>query len=194
MTGSKKSQTELNALYTNIMEFMKNCNIQLILFYGSLLGYYRENNFIEGDDDIDFIISENDYQILLQYLKTNKNSKIKIKLNHNQLIQLFYNGIGPFDVYVYNNYNDDILLKWDGNLLFSKSDIFPLKPVLFHKFNIFIPNNTEKIITDTYGQNWKTPQLKNIDYNWEEIHNVRKKHNIISSITSRRNTLLFTEK
>ena len=131
MTGSKKSQTELNALYTNIMEFMKNCNIQLILFYGSLLGYYRENNFIEGDDDIDFIISENDYQILLQYLKTNKNSKIKIELNHNQLIQLFYNGIGPFDVYVYNNYNDDILLKWDGNLLFSKSDIFPLKPVLF---------------------------------------------------------------
>ena len=51
------------------MEFLKNCNIKLILFYGSLLGYHRDNSFIDMDDDIDIIVSDDDYKILLEYVK-----------------------------------------------------------------------------------------------------------------------------
>ena len=174
MAGINKTRTQLTLLYTKIMEFLKKCNITIILFYGSLLGYYREKTFIEGDDDIDVIISENDHSILLKYLHVNKDSNINVGLNNQYIIQLYCDNIGPFDIYIFNNYNDNILLRHDGNLLFNKCDIFPYKPVCFNNFDVFIPNNTEKIIVDLYGSTWKTPQVKGVDYDWGKINNVKK--------------------
>jgi phosphorylcholine metabolism protein LicD len=184
MAGDKKNCIQLTLLYTKIMELLKNCNIQLILFYGSLLGYYRDNNFIDGDDDIDVIISNNDYDILLRYLYTNMDSNIKFGIKNGNIIQLYYNNIGPFDIYKFINYDDNILIKQDGNLLFNKQHIFPLKKILFNNFNIFIPNNSEKIILDTYGSNWKIPQIKGVDYHWDKINNVKKlsKYSFISLV------------
>jgi phosphorylcholine metabolism protein LicD len=140
MGGNKKTKEELVILYNIIMNFLLNCDIQLVLFYGSLLGYYRDNNFINMDDDIDAIISRNDYYILLKYISENKDISINIGINNDSILQLFYNKMGPFDIYIFDYHNDDILIKWDGNLLFKKNDIFPLKKVLFNNFNIFIPN------------------------------------------------------
>ena len=174
MTGINKTSTQLTLLYTKIMEFLKKCNITIILFYGSLLGYYRENRFIEGDDDIDVIISENDHSILLKYLYVNTDSNITVGLNNQHIIQLYCDNIGPFDIYIFNNYNNNILLRHDGNLLFNKCDILPYKKVCFNNFDVFIPNNTEKIIVDLYGSMWKTPQVKGVDYDWSKINNVNK--------------------
>lgn len=174
MGGNKKTKEELVILYNIIMNFLLNCDIQLVLFYGSLLGYYRDNNFINMDDDIDAIISRNDYYILLKYISENKDISINIGINNDSILQLFYNKMGPFDIYIFDYHNDDILIKWDGNLLFKKNDIFPLKKVLFNNFNIFIPNNTTDILLNIYGENWKIPQIKNVDYNWNDINNVRK--------------------
>ena len=174
MVGINKTRTQLTVLYTKIMEYLKKCNITIILFYGSLLGYYRENRFIEGDDDIDVIISEHDHSILLKYLHVNMDSNITVGLNNSNIIQLYCDNIGPFDIYIFNNYNTYILLKHDGNLLFNKCDILPYKKVCFNNFDIFIPNNTEKIIVDLYGSMWKTPQVKGVDYNWSKINSVQK--------------------
>ena len=176
MTKNNKTINELNLLYTNIMEFLKNCNIKLILFYGSLLGYYRDNSFINMDDDIDVIISDNDFKILLAYIKNNNIAtyNIKIGINYPNLIQLFYNDIGPFDIYRYEYHNNDILIKWDGNLLYEKNIIYPLKQVKFNNYDIYIPNLTEKILLMTYGENWTIRQTKNIDYVWNNINTVRK--------------------
>jgi len=177
MDKNKKTIEELILLYTNIMNYLKNCDINLILFYGSLLGCYRDNNFINMDDDIDVIISRSDYQILLQYIDKYKYSEIKIGMKNDDILQLFYNNIGPFDIYIFDFHNDDILLKWDGNLLFKQNDIFPVKPIFFNNFNIFIPNKIEYILLDIYGKNWKIPQIKEVDYKWENINNVRKNIN-----------------
>jgi phosphorylcholine metabolism protein LicD len=176
MAGNKKTIKQLNLLYTIIMEFLKNCNIKLILFYGSLLGYHRDNSFIDMDDDIDIIVSDDDYKILLEYVKNNNVAvnNIKIGINKQNLIQLFYNDIGPFDIYRYEDYNNDILIRWDGNLLYEKKLIYPLKQVKFNNYDIYIPNSPDEILLKTYGKNWITPQTKNIDYKWDNINTVRK--------------------
>ena len=175
MTKNKKTIEELTLLYTNIMILLQNCKINIILFYGTLLGFYRDNNFINMDDDIDVIISSDEYDILLTYLDShlNKHPKIKIGIKTNDLLQLFYDNIGPFDIYIYNYDNDDILLPWDGNLLFNQKLILPIKQVFFCDFLVYVPNNIEEILFDIYGKNWKIPQTKNIDYNWSIITNVR---------------------
>jgi hypothetical protein len=66
--------------------------------------------------------------------------------------------------------NNDILIRWDGNLLFKQSDIFPLKPLCFNEYNVFIPNKTETILAQIYGKKWNIPRSK--DYNWDNINTV----------------------
>ena len=53
MGGIKKSSEELKELYINVLSIFETLNINFILFYGSLLGYYRDMDIIPWDDDID---------------------------------------------------------------------------------------------------------------------------------------------
>lgn len=170
----KKTTKELNLLFNNVMKFLKNCNITMILFYGSLLGYHRDNSFIDMDDDIDVIVSEIDFNLLLEFIKNKiyMNYNLKVGIKNENILQLFYNDIGPFDIYKFEQHNNDILLKWDGNLLYEKELIFPLSKVNFNNYDIFIPNLTEKILIITYGENWFIPQKKET-YNWSKINTVR---------------------
>jgi phosphorylcholine metabolism protein LicD len=178
MGGDNKTIQQLEILYKNIMNILKNCNVEIIIFYGSLLGYYRDSNFINNDDDIDVIISRKEYDIVKNYVEENKDKypELSFGINNNDILQLYYNDIGPFDIYPFNDDNHDILINWDGHLLFEKKYIFPTKNIEFNDFNISIPNDTETILFQIYGTNWKIPQIKNIDYTWKYVNTVRKKY------------------
>lgn len=112
MKNSKSSET-LRTLYENIMSFLSGCSeIKPILFYGSLLGYHRENNFINNDDDIDIILNQNDFDILQNYINNNiiNYSNIKLKTNKPNFMQLYCNNIGPFDIFAFNTYDTHIYI------------------------------------------------------------------------------------
>jgi len=171
MAGAKKTTKQLETLYEHIMQFLKGANITLILFWGSLLGFYRDSNFIEGDDDIDVLVSRADFQSLNSFLIDNKHEGIRVKYieNYPDIVQLFYKDIGPFDIYAYDFHDDSILLKHDGNLLFKNQDIFPLQTIQFHSHTISIPVSTERVISLSYGKDWKIPQKKWSDYDPHKI-------------------------
>jgi phosphorylcholine metabolism protein LicD len=177
MAGKYKNIDELKTLYKNIMKFFIDFNLKykFILFYGTLLGFYRENNFIENDDDIDVLIEREYYDNLLNYIDTNiKNyPDISLGIKTDTIVQLFYKDIGPFDIYAFDEHNDNILLKWDGNLLFEKKNIYPLKVMKYYGYEICIPNNTEKILIETYGKDWNVPMPKT-EYEWVNINEVKR--------------------
>jgi hypothetical protein len=187
MTGHKKTIDQLIELYDKVMTFFNadNCGVNFILFYGSLLGYHRNGQFIQFDDDIDVIVPRTCREKLLQYIDTitpNKLNTIRVTLNNNDILQLCImdegveNKIGPFDIYFYDEpaNSNDILIIWDGNLLFKRCDIFPLRCIIFNGHPIFIPNNPGAILLDLYGRDWNVPKTKNVDYVWEKINTVRK--------------------
>ena len=66
MAGIKKSREKLTNLYKYVLDHFLDTQIQFILFYGSLLGYIRENNFIENDDDVDVIVDKKDYDKVIE--------------------------------------------------------------------------------------------------------------------------------
>ena len=63
------------------------------------------------------------------------------------------------------NEGDDIILKWDGNLLYSKKEMFPLKNINFNGYDLYIPNNSKEILRQTYGDNYMIP-IKKSSYSW----------------------------
>ena len=173
MGGQKKSKKQLIELYSHFMPLLKKADLNFIAFFGTLLGIVRENDFMDGDDDIDVIISSTEIDKLRNLVKKeNIKTGIKTNIKNNDLIALYHNGIGPFDIYIYYEHKNDILLKWDGNLLYSKNDIFPLKMINFRGFNLYIPKKSRKILRQTYGSDYMIPKNKK-EYNWYDINQVR---------------------
>jgi len=182
MGGKAKTPDQLELLYGKIMEFLHGIDIEVILIYGTLLGYYRENNFINGDDDVDILVSRDDFNRLKDIAFTTnltiKNINVvrifytNTNIISDNILQFYYKGEGPFDVCAYDFYEDNVLIKEDS-LLYQTSDFFPLKKIFFRGFSVNIPYNIEKLLEITYGENWKVPLTKWKDYHPYDIY---KKH------------------
>lgn len=155
------------------MSLFVDKNIEFTLFYGSLLGYVRDNDFLERDDDIDILIASKDASVVLNVLKNNPD--IQIRREFAYFIQVGIADIqASLEFYFYDLiWRDELLITWDGNLVFSRQHIFPLKEILFHDYHIFIPNNSEKILEIIYGDNWRIPIDKS-QYSWQAITKVKK--------------------
>lgn len=164
MAGTKKTRSQLLELYKGIMPLLKKLQIKSILFYGTLLGFQREANFIEEDDDIDLIVSRDDFNKLLAYARANS----MLRIEYSNLLQLCYNDIGPFDVYAYDMYGSSILIKHAISIILPSQLIFPLKQVLFHDIPVYVPSDVDETLVLLYGPDWRTPVSKeNLD--WEKI-------------------------
>jgi phosphorylcholine metabolism protein LicD len=168
MAGKKKTREQLQILFSRVMFWLQD--IPLIAFYGTLLGIIRESNLIEGDDDIDVIVHKSYREKIISKLSK---SNLRITINQPSILQIYDKDIGPFDIYFYEDIGNDILLKWDGNLLYRKNNIFPLLSQQFYGYTIYIPHNSNHILQETYGEKWHIPALKE-SYNWAMINYVRK--------------------
>jgi phosphorylcholine metabolism protein LicD len=69
MAGKNKKREHLIFIFQYIMNFLSKANLTFILFYGSLLGYLRDGNFIDNDDDIDILMDKKDMDKLTEFLK-----------------------------------------------------------------------------------------------------------------------------
>ena len=140
MVGHKKTVAQLIELYDAVMTLFKSFDygVEFILFYGSLLGYHRDGQFIHNDDDIDVIIPRPSREKLLQYITDNHPKTVRITFSNDDILQLSVTDadnskmIGPFDIYFYEEpaNSDDILIRQDGNLLFKRCNIFPTRSVI----------------------------------------------------------------
>lgn len=155
--GTFKSQYQLKKIYNTFIPVFNEYNI--FIFYGTLLGYIRENNFIKNDDDIDVLIS---FEKKEEVLKKIKEKKFHIHMEREYFIQIYKNDIGPFDIYFYTEDANYIYIPWMKSK-YEKDIIFPLKEVNFNNEKIYIPNNPIQFFELYYGNDWKIPQQKKRD-------------------------------
>jgi hypothetical protein len=174
MPKSNIEKKDLETLFIGIMDFLKESNIPIILFYGTLLGYVRDSEFIPGDDDIDVLVSRENFNKLKTFVFKNLNKcpEITTGLVIRDLFQLYYKGIGPFDFYPYEMEGDSILIHWDGQLLYETKNIFPIQSVTWYGLTVYIPFHSEEVLRITYGDTWRIPQKKT-DYDWWGITSVK---------------------
>jgi phosphorylcholine metabolism protein LicD len=144
------------------------------LAHGTLLGMYRENKFIDYDQDIDIgilntnydasivdkIVESGKFNLYKFYGKESESLEIRFRHTNGTLIDIFlYYPIVELDPYTY--YWASFTYKCDtrpGGFCKWKRHIRGFKSVMFlgHIFNI--PSNTDEYLTESYGADWNIPK------------------------------------
>lgn len=178
-----KGHLEIKSLEYGLLLFSKKLlenKVEHFIFFGTLLGIVRGGQPIDGDDDIDFYVNKQNYDLICDIVLTlGFDIDFSVYPNHTgDIIQAngFIDGIEiRVDFYFYDALSDEnfILERWnftaepnnvDNLLKVPKPLIFPLANTNYQGHEIYIPQFPEIICEFLYGINWKTPQKKGVDY------------------------------
>ena len=150
-------------------------NVEYFVFFGTLLGYCREGNLIEHDDDIDFyvnIIEKNKIVYMLQDMD------FFISIHNKYFIQAVrrIEDTETFsDFYFYEDEpeRDYLLERWNfigqpnnvsTHLHVPKDIIYPIKQGKLLNISINIPNDVDGVCRYLYGKSYKEKLKKNKQY------------------------------
>ena len=166
----------LNVVYSSDL---KDYNIWLD--FGTLLGYYRENDFISHDLDMDFgvqVSSFEEFEVVEKYLINNGFNRTKEFYFNKKLVELSYSYKGlNVDFIIYNKKNDRVssdtiffMTNALGNptryeVYHYEIPFSGLKGCYFKGIKVKVPENTQEYLRTLYGEDFETP---NTNYNWKE--------------------------
>lgn len=158
-----------------LIEDLQLINIKCWLTDGTLLGFYREKDFISHDMDMDVGVFIKDYNSEVDTHLLSKGWKIVRKLGFKDLgleFTLMKDG-HKIDIFFFYEQGDKYWhAAWQGlkkNKIKYRRMIkytypkFSLKPASFLGLDVLIPENPELYIITKYGKNWQTP-VKNWDW------------------------------
>jgi len=180
-----------------IKKVFKALNIDWFLTYGTLLGAYREKDFISHDIDIDIGVffedfNENIEKKFLEYGFIKKNS-FEVDNGKFAIQEVYlYNGL-YIDVFYFKKEKNSLIgygfinengLSWDNTIkkyggLLVRELIFPYEGLEVYNFlgvDCKIPKNPKKHLSSHYGENfmdkdakWNPSKVKNVKYLKDKI-------------------------
>lgn len=149
-------------------------NILFFLICGTFLGQYRDNKFIDDDDDIDlgifhhdlpfnlkeYILSFNNFVLLEEYGNLSSCYKLKFKYTNGIKIDIFIHYQYEINKYYYATFlgiknNKPIRLN-ENNFMKWNNTIVGLKKIKFGNHFFMVPKNSEEYLIESYGQDFKT--------------------------------------
>ena len=171
----RKSKVEMEAtqyMYLKIYDavkddFKKITGVELFLLYGTLLGQYRDQGFIPGDDDFDVgyvshnntpkQVKEETRKIILDLINKgytvtiNKRGK-PFRLRHKCISESLHLDARP----VWEQ-EGKIWAHKQACLKLDLKDFSDVKEVRLKSVPVLIPKGTEAFLVAYYGKDWKTP-------------------------------------
>ena len=191
-TFVKRKEFEHKKILIKTKEVLDSLNIPFFLSSGTLLGYYRENKFLDHDYDVDIGIYASDYT-----------PEIKTKMNEAGFYNYrnlgepetgyemsFYlrnsplNQIAKIDIFLhYDELKDGInYLYWTSyeipklvKKIKYRVPYFTIVETDFYGIKVNIPSDTLNYIENHYGMDWRTPKYlgKTYDYRSSPVSIVR---------------------
>ena len=165
----------------NLRYVSKNLSgVEWFIFFGTLLGYTRENNIIKNDDDIDIYVNIIFREDIIRIFKnTNLHFDLDNKPNLGpyflQGTRILDNETTYIDFYFYNNDISKSFISEKNNfsgawklqantMHVPKSIIYPIQKSSLKDIDIFIPSNPDACCKFLYGKDWQIPLSKSTDY------------------------------
>lgn len=144
-------------ILTTIYKVFNLYNIDFFLVFGTLLGAYRDKDFISHDTDIDLGILYKDLNNLINSVPDIEKYGIKLKRNSPELLSFVYES-DYIDIYVFNK--DDSDPKYYRCSVYNIESFqidngFTKIEFLGQYFNTV--NDIEKYLIRHYGNDWNEP-------------------------------------
>jgi len=174
--------------FSNLIFFTQLLSkIEHFIFFGTLLGLVRENNLIEGDDDIDLYINIKHRNELINILRENLiNVDLDLSVHKNQSflqVKRIINNknlICDFYFYEVNKEDNFITEKWNfeggtndpsKHLKIPKNFIYPIFKKEIKSSIINFPAKPTNLCEFLYGKNWRKKLKKDTEYEIRVIDN-----------------------
>ena len=141
---------------SDFYQILKSNNIKFLLFYGTLLGAIRENGFISHDEDIDVILSINEFQDFKDLLYLLRENGFELaRLDERGFASIIRNN-EYIDLYFFSEYNEDFL-SCCGE--FVEKNVFD-NPRTYNLYGVDypIPQEYEHVLRLYYGRDWNIPK------------------------------------
>lgn len=165
----RKRQDQYLSLYLEAESFFKKeFDKSIFIFYGTLLGVFRNGDLIPSDDDFD-----------VGYISSNNSPGMVKKETLNIIERLILNGFSVsfnrrgrlFRLHSKENFKRDIHLDirpiwFEGEYAFAhnhlymasrKQDFLPVTTKMVRNSELKMPKNSKKFLEHYYGPNWITP-------------------------------------
>lgn len=154
---------------------LNNSNILFWLDYGTLLGYYREKDFIKHDNDLDIgariedaekirtVLTNNGFKLVHQYHSSNGGIEECYKYLHTCVDVFYYKEDVDKQTIYCTTYITRRYLFPSIKKRFScwvKRVDFPMmsfKRVKFKNMSVFVPEDAQSYLKCVYGENFMTP-------------------------------------
>lgn len=135
--GLPTTKEKLNKTLIQITKDLNEYKIEnWFIAYGTLLGIVRNDSCIEGDDDVDIIISKNESEKLHKLIK-DKGYKYSMKFTNFTRIVL-NDDLGPIDFYIAIKKNNDYNDTWEK---LTWTNVNPILKKKWNGVNLNLPNN-----------------------------------------------------
>ena len=135
---------------------------QLFICYGTLLGYIRDNDFIEHDDDIDlcFLADSNGwdaaFEEFMDVVEKLRMHGENIWIDSGIHFHWYFDGDLALDIFMGWMEGSNLNMYSSGGVL-PRERILPLQPRRFKGLDVLIPNDPEALLQLLYGEMWRVP-------------------------------------
>ncbi|MFT7036848.1 MAG: phosphorylcholine metabolism protein LicD [Cyclobacteriaceae bacterium] len=154
----RKKIIHLEQIYQVTNQYLKTLNVGYWLDFGTLLGYYRERNILLHDVDVDFGISEVDFEKTWTSRHLLPKGFTMYDTSHKHRGPKLFISYKGFDVdlYFYEDQGKKIASYEESKYPsdskpLDKHLVFPIKEIEFLGSSTFIPNAPKEYLEHYYG-------------------------------------------
>lgn len=152
---------ESHLIYCN--DLLKRMDVKYYLGFGTVLGLYRDGDFIPNDTDIDINITDYDDFVVACKEIIKKYKPIRIILVDEKIQQYaFQSDDGmTIDLCYYATEDGKYITRHEEGAFADDIEVVGDCPLFKTKYGEFpFPKDIEKYLEVRYGKDWKTPQNK----------------------------------
>ena len=162
-----------------VKEILEENKVKFWLDFGTLLGFYRQGDFLETDPDIDIGVErcEQD-KVINAMLILGRSFKINTRVEKGVLAgyKIMFEDTW-IDIAFYFPYEDKLIWlisQWDKVMVFDKKYFDELQDLEVKGVKFKIPNHIEELMVLKYGEDWRRPFAPGEEYNLHQRPNVER--------------------
>ena len=177
---SKREETKLRPPLASVEAcgriFKDVVGKDLFLCYGTLLGYVREGDFIEHDDDIDLcFLADSDgwngaFTEFMDAVRRLRHAGEQINVHSAVNFHWALADGWAFDLFM-GWMQGDRLNMYEVSGCLPRDRLFPLRRERFKGQHVLVPNDAEALLHLIYGENWRIPDP---NFQWRPTPEVAK--------------------